>query len=71
MSLSVCTSNQNSKAIVNLQNLVETRNWSLHFHFVPSSQEIPENTATLVDTVTDVTPTLGQLVTKGIYSDTP
>ena len=41
MSLSVCTSNQNSKAVVNLLNLVETRNWSLHCHFVP------ENTATL------------------------
>ena len=65
MSLSVCTSNENSKAVVNLLNLVETRNWSLHFEFVPSSQKLPEKTATLVDAVTDVTPTLGQLVTKG------
>ena len=68
MSLSVCTSNENSKAVVNLLNLVETRNWSLHFHFVPSSQETPENTATLVDAVTDVAPTLGRLVTKGIVT---
>ena len=68
MSLSVCTSNENSKAVVNLLNLVETRNLSLHFHFVPSSQKTPENTATLVDAVTDVTPTLGRLVTKGIVT---
>ena len=68
MSLSVCTSNENSKAVVNLLNLVETRNWSLHFHFVPSSQKTSENTATLVDAVTDVTRTLGRLVTKGIVT---
>ena len=68
MSLSVCTSNENSKAVVNLLNLVETRNWSLHFHFDLSSQKTPENTATLVDAVTDVTPTLGRLVTKGIVT---
>ena len=68
MSLSVRTSNQNSKAVVNLLNLVETRNWSLHFHFFPSSQETPENTTTLVDAVTDITPTLVQLVTKGIVA---
>ena len=48
--------------------MVETRNWSLHFHFVPSSLKTPENTATLVDAVTDITPTLGQLVTKGIVT---
>ena len=69
MSLSVRTSNENSKAVVNLLNLVETRNWSLHLHFVPSSQETPENTATLVDAVTDVAPTLGRLVTKGIVTN--
>ena len=68
MSLSTFTSNQNSKAVVNLLNLVETCNWSLHFQFVPSSQEIPENTATLVEAVTDVAPSLGQLVTKGIVT---
>ena len=72
MSLSVCTSNQNSKAIVNLLNLVETRNWSLHFQFVASSQQmyigLLENAAMLVDAVTDVTPTLGRLVTKGIVT---
>ena len=68
MSLTVRTTNQNSKAVVNLLNLVETRNWSLHFYFAPSSQQIPENTATLVDAVTDVTPTLGWLVRKGIVT---
>ena len=68
MSLTVCTTNKNSKAIVNLLNLVETRNWSLHFQFAPSSQRIPEKTDTLVDAVTDVTPTLGRLVRKGIVT---
>ena len=63
MSLTVHTTNQNSKAVVNLLNLVETRNWSLHFQFISSG--LPENTATLVDPVTDVTPTLGRLVRKG------
>ena len=69
MSLTVRTTNQNSKAVVNLLNLVETPNWSLHFQFISSSQQIsiglPENTDTLVDAVTDVTPTLSWLVRKG------
>ena len=68
MSLTVRTTNKNSKAVVNLLNLVETRNWSLHFQFAPSSQRIPEKTDTLVDAVTDVTPTLGRLVRKGIVT---
>ena len=69
MSLSVFTTNENSKAVVHLLNMVETRNWSLHFQFVVSSQQmylgLLENAAMLVDAVTDVTPTLGRLVTKG------
>ena len=73
MSLSVCTTNQNSKAVVNLLNLVETRNWSLRFDLVSSFHRIsfnqpPKDVATVVDAVTDVTPTLGRLVTKGIVT---
>ena len=36
--------------------------------FLPLRKHAPENTATLVDAVTDITPTLGQLVTKGIVT---
>ena len=68
MSLSVCTTNQNSKAIVNLLNLVETRNWSLHFHFFSQQIGLPMDTVNvmLVDAVMDVNPALGRLVTKGV-----
>ena len=73
MSLFVCTTNKNSKAVVSLLNLVETRNWSLHFQFVVSSQQmylgLLENAVTLVDAVTDVAPTLGWLVTKGTVTN--
>ena len=73
MSLSVYTSNQNSKAIVKLLNLVDTRNWSLHFKFVVPSPHCgwnltPESIATVVDAVMDIAPTLGQLVAKGIVT---
>ena len=73
MSLSVCASNQNSKAIVNLLNLVETCNWSLHFQFVISTPHKhwnvqSEDIATVVDAVTNITPTLGQLLAKGIVT---
>ena len=71
MSLSIYTSNQNSKAIINLLNLVDTRNWSLHLQFVVPSPHCnwnltPESIATVVHAVTDIAPTLGQLVAKGI-----
>ena len=71
MSLSIYTSNQNSKAIVKLLNLVDTRNWSLHLQFVVPSPHYdwnltPESIATVVDAVTDIAPALGQLVAKGI-----
>jgi len=73
MSLAIDTSNQNSKAIVNLLNLVDTRNWSLHFRFVISSPHYvwdltAENIATVVDAVTDIAPTLGRLVGKGVVT---
>ena len=73
MSLTICASNQNSKGIVNLLNLVETRNWSLHFQFVISTPHKhwnvqSEDIATVVDAVTNITPTLGQLLAKGIVT---
>jgi len=73
MSLTVDTSNQNSKAIVNLLNVVDTRNWSLHFVFVRSSPHCgydltAEDVATVVDAVTDIAPIIGQLVAKGVVT---
>ena len=71
MSLSVCASKQNSRAVVNLLNFVETQKLSLHFQFMsPRQIGLPEDMAssTLVNAVTDVIPTLGQLVTKGIVT---
>jgi len=73
MSLTVDTSNQNSKAIVNLLNVVDTRNWSLHFVFVSSSPHCgydltAEDVATVVDAVTDIAPIIGQLVAKGVVT---
>ena len=73
MSLSIYASNQNSKAIVRLLNLVDTCKWSLHFRFVISSPHCDwdltaENIATVVDAVTDIAPTLGRLVAKGVVT---
>jgi len=73
MSLSIYASNQNSKAIVRLLNLVDTCKWSLHFRFVISSPHCDwdltaENIASVVDAVTDIAPTLGQLVGKGVVT---
>ena len=71
MSLSVCASKQNSRAVVNLLNFVETQKLSLHFQFMsPRQIGLSEDTAssTLVDAVTDVIPTLGRLETKGIVT---
>jgi len=73
MSLTIDTSNQNSKAIVNLLNLVDRRKWSLHFVFVSSSPHCgydltAEDIATVVDAVTDIAPTLGRLVANGVVT---
>jgi len=74
MSLTIDTSNQNSKAIVNLLNLVDTRDWSLHFRFVISPPHhvwklTAESIATTVeDAVTDIAPTLGRLVGIGVVT---
>jgi len=73
MSLSIYASNKNSKGIVNLLNLVDTRNWSLHFRFFISSPHCdwnptPEDISTVVDAVTDIAPIIGQLVAKGVVT---
>ena len=73
MSLSIYASNKNSKGIVNLLNLVDTRNWSFHFRFFISSPHCdwnptPEDISTVVDALTDIAPALGQLVGKGVVT---